>query len=328
MKHKIRRGLILTCILVAIIVAVYAVGHTLYLHIFYSDLEPPIIAMNFNPSGETELPTGNFTRLVDKLPDKVYTYDIQRNALRPVEISGFKWCDADMATGRVVGCAEDRVVMSNIGADTLEDLGPMEYDMTYIKLRPGTRDYSGLTGNRHLIMWSQSLKDFIDLGDYSEYNASFGYSWREDGQALYVPDEDGIAILDITTLERQHWLTLPIQYGRFPSRATNLGARCRKAFEVSQNGTSVVYCANETLILVELGPNADVLNETVLSKFDNACCFTLSPDGKSVAYAVLKHDYFLFKHCNREVWVYHNGKTKKLFEQDGELISDMRDIFW
>lgn len=288
---------------------------------YITDLAHPIIALNFDPGSSEKNPQGG------------WLYNIATGKLQDAGDIPQKVCDFDAKRNALLGIHEGVVVETDIRDGSSSFKGAAEYGGSgfvphTLQWLPSGEDYSALTQSGILVLWEAKANSYRELARFSWYKYAFAYSWLEDGKRVCVPDESGIAILDIETLEQCHWLTVDIPF----SDGGPLPPACKRPFVVSPKGDFLVFCGSEeqdkimicaideTGILQSPEPLTDEL-------YDGTCWFDFSFDGESFVYGVVKVKNALFNPQFYEVWLYHAGERHKLLESKG-LITPGVGVYW
>lgn len=281
-----------------------------------SFLENQIIGLNFNPNSTEANPVGG------------WSYDISTEEIRNIENAPLLLGDWNFERGIILGISDGIVVETLIENGTAYELGPAQYNGSNLvpftlKYRPQSRDYSALTENGTLVLWEQETKSFCKLIQLNWKWSSFAYSWLDDGRTLCIPDDKGIAILNIDTLEEKHWLTIPITY----SDGGALPPSYKKSFEVSGDQRVVVYCENEVMYAANVDSEGVIVETTILADHIGKCGFAISSNGQSIVYGVVRTKNALFNPNYCEVWLYHSGEMLKLFESESAPNQGI-EIYW
>ena len=281
-----------------------------------SFLENPIVGLNFNPNSTEVNPAGG------------WSYDISTGEIRNIENAPLLLEDWNFEQGIILGISNGIVVETNMENGTAYELGPAQYNgsklvSSTLKYRPQSQDYSALTENGILVLWEQDTRSFRKLIQLNWQWASFAYSWLDDGHTLCIPDDRGIAILNIDTLEEEHWLTIPITY----SDGGALPPSYQKSFEVSGDQSVVVYCENEVMYVANVNSEGVIVETTILADHIGKCGFAISSDGQSIMYGVVRTKNTLFNPNYYEVWLYHSGEMLKIFESES-VPNQGIEIYW
>lgn len=319
MDHNKKQRLIIVALLLTVLVGALIVVVRYNQNALFRDLPP--VAFNFPLSkGETQYSDSSH----------IYEYDLATKRVTPHFIDGLEWLDADMAARLVLGRMGDAIVELDLADDSIRELGPASYQdhpLEFVRRRPGTEDYCGITKNGEMILWKQADQEFVLLKTMAWNGYSFGCSWSGDGKKFFIPDETGIAYLDVDTKEERHWLTLSIpypEYWSYSSRATN-----KLAFSVSPDQSTVVYgTAERKLMLAQISEDGRISNEIELCEFDNDCAFSIS-DNNSVVFVRTKTKPFLFSHTAYEISLYRSGIFRSLKKTDwSNNIFSGTYVFW
>ncbi len=266
----------------------------------------PPVAFNF-PLSKNE------TRYSDS--SHIYEYDLATKRVTPHFIDRLEWLDADMAARLVLGRRGDAIVELDLTNDSIRELGPASYQnqpLEFVRRRPGTEDYCGITEGGKLVLWDQADHDFVLLKTIDWNGFSFSCSWSGDGQKCFIPDEIGIAYIDMDTLEETHWLTLPAY---FPKPSVDY-LYYKNAFSVSSDQNTVVYCTEEEkLMLATVSEDGSIIKEVELGEFKGDCAFTIL-DNDTVIFVCSKIDPFLFMHSEYEIRLYREGALRKVKKTD------------
>lgn len=243
-----------------------------------------------------------------------YEFNLATKKVTPHFIEGLEWLDADMAARLVLGRMGDAIVELDLTDNSIRKLGPDHYQdqpLEFVRKRPGTEDYCGITESGRLVLWNQASQGFILLKNMSWNGYSFGCSWSGDGKRLHVPDETGIGIIDVDTREETHWLTLPVCYPQI-----NEYSIYKNAFAVSPNQNTVVYCTAEMkLMLAKIDGDGCVIDEVELGEFESDCAFAILDD-YTVFFVCEYIRVYFFTHPYYEIKLYHDGSFYKIKETD------------
>lgn len=318
-NHKKQRLIIIALLAAFLVVCLIVV--LVYNHAAAPFRDLPPVAFNF-PLSKQE------TRYSDS--SHVYEYDLTTKRVTPHYIEGLDWLDADMAAKLVLGRMGETIVELDLTNDSIRELGPASYQnqpLEFVRWRPGSEDYCGITKDGKLVLWRQADQEFVLLKTMTWNGYSFGCSWSGDGKRLFIPDEAGIAYFDVDTKEERHWLTLSIpypEYWSYSSSATN-----KLAFSVSPDQSTVVYgTAERKLMLVQISEDGRINNEMELCEFDNDCAFSIS-DNNSVVFVRTKVKPFLFTHTTYEISLYRDGSFRRLKKTDwSNNVFSGTYVFW
>lgn len=315
-NHKKQRLIIIALLAAFLVVCLIVV--LVYNHAAAPFRDLPPVAFNF-PLSKQE------TRYSDS--SHVYEYDLTTKRVTPHYIEGLDWLDADMAAKLVLGRMGDAIVELDLTDDSIRELGPASYQsqpLEFVRWRPGTEDYCGITKNGKLVLWRQADQEFVLLKTTDWNGHSFGCSWSWDGKRLHIPDETGIGIIDIDTLEETHWLTLPIYY---PEYHDPNYIDYETAFSVSPHQNTVVYCTvEEKLMLAKISGDGHIIDEVELGEFEFNCAFAIL-DNDTVIFVCSRLDPFLFIHPEYEIRLYHEGTLWKVKKTDWAN-SEGTYVFW
>lgn len=306
MDYNKKQRLIIVAVLAAFlaICLIVVVAYNYQAAAPFRDLPP--VAFNF-PLSKNE------TRYSDS--SHIYEYGLVTKRVTPHFIEGLEWLDADMAARLVLGRMGETIVELDLTDDSIRELGPASYQdqpLEFVRRRPGTEDYCGITENGKLVLWDQAGQAFLLLKTMDWNGFSFGCSWSGDGKRLHIPDETGIGIIDIDTLEETHWLTLPAYYPK-PS-VDHL--YYKNAFSVSSDQNTVVYCTVEKkLMLATVSEGGSIVKEAELGEFEGDCAFAIL-DNDTVIFICSNIDPFLFMHSEYEIRLYHAGTLRKVKKTD------------
>lgn len=291
MNHNTKQRLIIVALLV-VFIAICLIIVVAYNQAAAPFRDLPPMAFNF-PLSKKEARYPDSTYIPDT--SRIYEYDLATKRATLHFIDELEWLDADMAEKLVLGRMGDTIVELDLTDDSIRELGPASYQdqpLEFVRQRPGTGDYCGITKSGKLVLWNQVSEEFVLLKAMDWNGNSFGCSWSGDGKQLHIPDETGIEILDMDTLKETHWLTLPIHYpkiGEYPSY--------KNAFAVSQSQNTVVYCtAEEKLILAKISGDGRDIDAVELGEFENDCAFAILDDHTVVfvcEYLRLHHRHLL-----------------------------------
>lgn len=310
MDHNKKQRLIIVAVLAAFLAVclIVVVAHNYHAAAPFRNLPP--VAFNF-PLSKKEQRRSDYSD-----SSHIYEYNLATKRVTPHYIEGLDWLDADMAARLVLGRMGDAIVELNLTDDSIRELGPASYQdqpLEFVRRRPGTEDYCGITENGKLVLWNQTGQKFILLKTMDWNGFSFGCSWSWDGQRLHIPDETGIGIIDIDTLEETHWLTLPIY---FPTENHRGHGSYKNVFAVSPDQNTVVYCTTERrLLLVRISGDGRIINEIELGKFENDCAFSIL-NNNAIIFILTKDRPFLFAHTAYEILLYQDGVSRRLRTTD------------
>lgn len=316
MPHKKQRLIIAAAFLVFLVVAAVAVAAVNWRSAPFKDLPP--VAFNF-PLSKKE------TRYSDT--SHIYEYDLATKKVTPHFIEGLEWLDADMAAGLVLGRMNDAVVELDLSDDSIRELGPDHFQgqpLEFVRRRPDTEGYCGITENGDLVLWDQVSQEFTLLKTMRWNGYSFGCSWSWDGKQLHIPDETGIGIIDVDTLEETHWLTLSVYYPQI-----NDHGAYKNAFAVSPDQNSVVYCTAEgKLMLANISGDGRIFDEIELGEFSADCAFAIL-DSDTVVFLCQDTRVYFFTHSYYEIKLYRDGTIYKLKETDwANSLGSGTYVFW
>ncbi len=318
MDQSKKPRLIIVMLLLAFLVGCLIVVVVYNQNTVFKDLPP--VAFNF-PLSKKE------TRYSDS--SHIYEYNLATKRVTPHFIEWLEWLDADMAEGLVLGRMGDAIVELDLTDDSIRELGPARYQdqpLEFVRRRPGTEDYCGITENGKLVLWNQAGQEFTLLKTMSWNGFSFGCSWLGDGKRLYIPDETGIGVIDVDTLEETHWLTLPAYY---PELNDPGHGSYKNAFAVSPDQSTVVYCtAEKKLMLAKVSGDGRIDDVIKLCEFKNDCGFDIA-DNNAVIFVRSKHKPFLFSHTAYEISLYQDGVFHRLKTTDwANNIYSGTYVFW
>lgn len=259
----------------------------------------------------------------------IYEYNLATKKVMPHFIEGLEWLDADMAARLVLGRMGDAIVKLDLMDNSVQDLGPDHYQgqpLEFVRIRPGTEDYCGITESGKLVLWDRASQEFVLLKTMSWNGYSFGCSWSGDGKRIYIPDETGIGLIDVDTIEETHWLTLPVYYPELndPGRGAY-----KNAFIVSPDQSTVVYCTSEKkLFLAEVNENGSIGNIVELCEFSSDCGFEIAKNN-AVVFVCSKYEPFLFSHTVYEISLFQDGTFHRLKTTDwSNDIYSGTYVFW
>lgn len=289
-------------------------------------LDNPYVVFNFSPERMKKLGDADWSQ-------SMYRYDLSGGTVQDVlPHNGIYYSDLDSDTGMLIGREGDRVVETSITEGTKRPLGPGSYngeplvDST-IRWRPNSRDYSALTESGVLVLYRQEPGRFEVLADMSNvWNGyCFGGSWVDDGETLSVPDETGIALLDIASKKLEHWVTLPITYS--PKSTADFHDN-RTAFEVSNERTLIVYCDGDMLKTAAID-SAGKMEESVMLEehagYDRS--FAIASDGETVIFVIGTIKRTLFTPYYYKIKIRQNGVATTLVEAF-PLPNQCMTVFW
>jgi len=308
-------GCILLSILLCVLVAAHFQGAP---NSEIGNLAYPNIALNFDPEDRNVDPAG------------VWVHNIATGKTSTVGANLTYESDCDLQCGRVLGWVDDAVVEVDMESGETAVLCQGYYEGTpllpfTLQYRPGGSDFSALTEGGELVLWEREQGGFHALGQFDWNGWSFSYSWSGDGNTLFVPDETGIAALDLDTLEQTHWLTLAISY---PVPAGNGAPYYRKSFEVAKDKSCVVYRHDAEILFADISKDGTVGEPIVLDPdVGPQCGFAISPDGRSVAFSVTRDKNTLFVAPYYQVWLYDHGDLVNILNSQGAVNGDVR-VFW
>lgn len=309
MDYNKKQRLIIVAVLAAFL-AICLLIIVVYNHASSPFRDLPPVAFNF-PLSKKEQRRSDYSD-----SSHIYEYNLTTKKITPHFIEGLEWLDADMAARLVLGRMGDAIVELDLTDDSIRELGPASYQdqpLEFVRRRPGTEDYCGITENGKLVLWDQAGQAFLLLKTMDWNGFSFGCSWSGDGKRLHIPDETGIGIIDIDTLEETHWLTLPIHY---PTENHGGHGSYKNVFAVSPDQNTVVYCATERrLLLAKISGDGRIINEMELGKFQNDCAFSIL-DNNTIIFVLTKDRPFLFAHTAYEILLYRNQTFHRIIKTD------------
>lgn len=303
MDHHKKQKLIIGALLLAFIIGCLIVVVRYNHNAVFKDLPP--VAFNF-PLSKKE------TRYSDS--SHIYEYNLTTRRVTSHFIDGLEWLDADMAARLVLGRMGDAIVELDLTDDSIRELGPASYQdqpLKFVRRRPGTEDYCGITKNGNLVLWNQIRQEFVLLKVMSWNGYSFGCSWSWDGKRLHIPDDTGIGIIDMDTMEETHWLTLSVYYPEINDYGVY-----KNTFNVSLDQNTVVYCTDEMkLMLAKISGDGRIINEIELGEFESDCAFAIL-DNNTVVFVCQDTRVYFFTHPYYEIRLYRDGTFYKLKETD------------
>lgn len=316
MDHNKKQRLIIVALLLTVLVGALIVVVRYNQNAPFRDLPP--VAFNF-PLSKKE------TRYSDS--SHIYEYNLTTKRVTPHFIEGLEWLDADMAARLVLGRMGDAIVELDLTDDSIRELGPAYYQeqpLEFVRRRPGTEDYCGITEEGNLVLWDRTSQEFVLLKTMNWNGYSFGCSWSWDGKRLHIPDETGIGIIDMDTMEETHWLTLPVYYPKI-----NEYSDYKNAFSVSPDQNTVVYCTAEMkLMLAKISGDGRVIDEIELGEFEYDCGFAILDD-HTVVFACKYIRVYFFTHSYYEIRLYRDGTFYKLKETDwANNVCSGTYVFW
>lgn len=286
-------------------------------------LRDPLVGFNFDPA--KKISSGR-----DVLgSEDIYIYDILSGDVQAFRKEGICFGGCDFQRETAIGKSDTSVVEVSLQDGIYRELGPAKYGEAEllpnsIRKRPNSQDFSGVTAQGELVLWREELDQFEKLAEIRNQKRYFDYSWIHGGADICLRDDLGIAILNMESREQEHWLSLPITDPAYEDQAWWAD---RKSFEVSDDGTVVVYCQDNALKAVWLNDGQEIEEERTLG--ESVLChwgFAISPSGDEIVFVSEEIKSTLFDPHYYEAWIYREGQTIKLFETDYN--AKALEVYW
>lgn len=323
-KKKVLCGIVVVLCILLVVVGVHfgrVMAHKKQLAEL--GLREPRVGFNFDPTMKISH-GGNAVGIED-----IYIYDILSGKTQVFRKEGVRFSDCEFQNEIAIGRTDTSIVEVGLQDGAVRELGPAKYQdeellANSIRKRPNSRDFSAVTAQGELVLWQEELGQFQKLAEIKCQERYFDCSWIHGGADICFRDEDGIAILNIDSGEQTHWLTLPITD---PPYKEQYWWANRKSFEVSDDGTVVVYCQDEALKAVWLDGDGEIEETRTLSDSSMAHWgFAISPSGREIVFTSEETKRALFDPHYYETWLYCEGETIKLFEADYN--SKALEVYW
>lgn len=277
------------------------------------EVQYPWVVLNFDPN--VKISSG--TNAIED--NSVYLYHIPTRETQAICNDEVYVSDCDLQKKIAIGKTETDVVEMDLETTEYQQLGPARYEgrelvATSIRWDPDGTGYSAVTEDGLLVLWQYETGEFRPLTQIENREKYFDYVWIHDGQDICVPDMQGIALLNVETGERTHWLTLDITCPAYGSPAWPFD---RKSFDVSADGRVVVYCCGVEIRALWLDNAGTIEREETLGKsgFENLG-FAIAPDGDKIIFAVEDEKSELFSPNFYRLWLYDCEKSIILAEAD------------